>query len=116
VLVKVGDRIEKEQPLLVLESDKATMEVPADAAGTITSIAVKVDDKVKKVHGEMVDLYYESITDMEQKGVLEKENRALEYIERGQCKFLKNYLGPGAKASMGGRRRYRTKKGTRKRK
>jgi dihydrolipoamide dehydrogenase len=48
VLVKVGDRIEKEQPLLVLESDKATMEVPADAAGIITSIAVKVDDKVKK--------------------------------------------------------------------
>ena len=48
VLVKVGDRIEKEQALLVLESDKATMEVPADAAGTITSIAVKVGDKVKK--------------------------------------------------------------------
>ena len=48
VLVKVGDRIEKEQPLLVLESDKATMEVPADAAGTIMSIAVKVGDKVKK--------------------------------------------------------------------
>ena len=48
VLVKVGDRIEKEQPLLVLESDKATMEVPADAAGIITSIAVKVGDKVKK--------------------------------------------------------------------
>lgn len=48
VLVKVGDRIEKEQPLLVLESDKATMEVPADMAGTITSIAVKVDDKVSK--------------------------------------------------------------------
>ena len=48
VLVKVGDRIEKEQPLLVLESDKATMEVPADAAGTITSIAVKIGDKVKK--------------------------------------------------------------------
>jgi dihydrolipoamide dehydrogenase len=48
VLAKVGDRIEKEQPLLVLESDKATMEVPADAAGTITSIVVKVGDKVKK--------------------------------------------------------------------
>lgn len=48
VLVKVGDQIEKEQPLLVLESDKATMEVPADAAGIITSIAVKVGDKVKK--------------------------------------------------------------------
>jgi dihydrolipoamide dehydrogenase len=48
VLIKVGDTIEKEQPLLVLESDKATMEVPADAAGTIASISVKVGDKVSK--------------------------------------------------------------------
>jgi dihydrolipoamide dehydrogenase len=48
VLVKVGDVIQKEQPLLVLESDKATMEVPADAAGTITGIAVKLGDKVSK--------------------------------------------------------------------
>ena len=48
VLVKAGDVIEKEQPLLVLESDKATMEVPADAAGTITSISVKIGDKVSK--------------------------------------------------------------------
>jgi dihydrolipoamide dehydrogenase len=48
VLVKVGDVVQKEQPLLVLESDKATMEVPADAAGTITSIAVKLGDKVSK--------------------------------------------------------------------
>ncbi len=48
VLVKVGDVIEKEQPLLVLESDKATMEVPADTAGTITSLSVKLGDKVSK--------------------------------------------------------------------
>ena len=48
VLIKVGDVIEKEQPLLVLESDKATMEVPADAAGTILSISVKAGDKVSK--------------------------------------------------------------------
>ncbi|MDP3621779.1 MAG: dihydrolipoyl dehydrogenase [Polynucleobacter sp.] len=48
VLIKAGDRIEKEQPLLVLESDKATMEVPAEAAGVILSIAVKVGDKVSK--------------------------------------------------------------------
>ena len=48
LLVKVGDVVQKEQPLLVLESDKATMEVPADAAGTITSIAVKLGDKVSK--------------------------------------------------------------------
>ncbi|QWD84231.1 dihydrolipoyl dehydrogenase [Polynucleobacter sp. MWH-P3-07-1] len=48
VLVKVGDVIEKEQALLVLESDKATMEVPADQAGKILSLAVKVGDKVSK--------------------------------------------------------------------
>ncbi len=48
VLIKVGDVIEKEQPLLVLESDKATMEVPADAAGRVTSISVKPGDKVGK--------------------------------------------------------------------
>ncbi|OZB36066.1 MAG: dihydrolipoamide dehydrogenase, partial [Polynucleobacter sp. 39-45-136] len=48
VLVKVGDVIEKEQALLVLESDKATMEVPSDAAGTITAISVKAGDKVSK--------------------------------------------------------------------
>ena len=48
VLVKVGDVVEKEQPLLILESDKATMEIPADAAGTITSIALKQGDKVSK--------------------------------------------------------------------
>jgi dihydrolipoamide dehydrogenase len=48
VLVKVGDVVEKEQPLLILESDKATMEIPADAAGTIMSIAVKQGDKVSK--------------------------------------------------------------------
>lgn len=48
VLIKVGDVIEKEQALLVLESDKATMEVPSDAAGTVTAISVKVGDKVSK--------------------------------------------------------------------
>ena len=48
ILIKIGDVVEKEQPLLVLESDKATMEIPADAAGTITSIAVKLGDKISK--------------------------------------------------------------------
>ncbi|CAM3651335.1 dihydrolipoyl dehydrogenase [Polynucleobacter antarcticus] len=48
VLVKVGDVIQKEQALLVLESDKATMEIPSDAAGTIISLSVKAGDKVSK--------------------------------------------------------------------
>ena len=46
VLVADGDVVEKDQPLLVLESDKATMEVPSPAAGTVSGLQVKVDDKV----------------------------------------------------------------------
>lgn len=48
VLVKPGDEVQKEQPLLVLESDKATMEVPSDYSGVIASIEVKVGDRVSQ--------------------------------------------------------------------
>ncbi|SNC71589.1 dihydrolipoyl dehydrogenase [Polynucleobacter victoriensis] len=48
VLMKVGDRVEKEQSLLTLESDKATMEVPSDQTGEIKSVHVKVGDKVSQ--------------------------------------------------------------------
>ncbi len=47
ILVKPGDVIKKEQALIVLESDKATMEVPSDVAGTIVSVDVKIGDKVR---------------------------------------------------------------------
>ncbi|HEY8587577.1 MAG TPA: dihydrolipoyllysine-residue acetyltransferase [Rhodanobacter sp.] len=46
VLVKAGDRVEKEQSLITLESDKATMEVPAPFAGTIKEMKLKVGDEV----------------------------------------------------------------------
>jgi len=48
--VKVGDTVKKDQALLTLESDKASMEVPSDDAGTIVSLNVKVGDKVGKGH------------------------------------------------------------------
>ncbi|AXQ31554.1 dihydrolipoyllysine-residue acetyltransferase [Solimonas sp. K1W22B-7] len=48
LLVKDGDAVEKDQPLLVLESDKATMEVPAPAAGTVRALKVKLGDKLSK--------------------------------------------------------------------
>jgi dihydrolipoamide dehydrogenase len=47
ILVKPGDVIKKEQALIVLESDKATMEVPSDVAGTIVSVDIKIGDKVR---------------------------------------------------------------------
>jgi pyruvate dehydrogenase E2 component (dihydrolipoamide acetyltransferase) len=48
VLVKVGDRVEKEQSLITLESDKATMEVPAPFAGTVKEMKLKVGDEVSE--------------------------------------------------------------------
>ena len=46
LLVKVGDPVEKEQALLTLESEKATMDVPATAAGKVTRILVQPGEKV----------------------------------------------------------------------
>ena len=48
VLVKPGDPVKPEDPLVTLESDKATMDVPSPAAGTVKAIAVKVGDKVSE--------------------------------------------------------------------
>jgi pyruvate dehydrogenase E2 component (dihydrolipoamide acetyltransferase) len=48
VLVKPGDRVSAEDPLITLESDKATMDVPAPAAGVVKELIVKVGDKVSE--------------------------------------------------------------------
>ena len=48
ILVKPGDHVEAEDPLLSLESDKATLEVPAPTAGTVKELRVKIGDKVSK--------------------------------------------------------------------
>src|ERR1700704_5560138 len=47
VLVKPGDTLTKEQPILELETDKATIEVPSSVTGTVKEIKVKAGDKVK---------------------------------------------------------------------
>jgi dihydrolipoamide dehydrogenase len=48
VLVKAGDTVEKEQSLITLESDKATMEVPSSAAGVVKELKLKVGDEVSE--------------------------------------------------------------------
>jgi len=52
VLVAVGDKIEQETPLIVLETDKATMEVPSSYAGLVKSIAVSVGEQVS--NGDLI--------------------------------------------------------------
>jgi len=48
VLVKVGDTVETDQSLITLETDKATMDVPAPVAGIVKELKVKVGDKVSE--------------------------------------------------------------------
>src|SRR5207237_126809 len=48
VLVKPGDEMAKEQSLVTLESDKATMEIPSPAAGVVKEIRIKTGDKVSQ--------------------------------------------------------------------
>ena len=48
VYVKAGDRVEAEQSLITLESDKASMDVPSPAAGIVKEIKIKIGDKVSK--------------------------------------------------------------------
>src|SRR5450631_1987506 len=48
IMVKVGDSVKPEDPLVSLESDKATMEVPAPSAGTVKELKVKLGDKVSE--------------------------------------------------------------------
>jgi len=48
LLVAVGDTVKKDQGLVTLESDKATMEVPSSADGVVKSISVKIGDKVSE--------------------------------------------------------------------
>jgi dihydrolipoamide dehydrogenase len=48
VLVKVGDTVEVDTPLITLETEKATMDVPSTTAGSLSAILVKAGDKVRK--------------------------------------------------------------------
>src|SRR4029079_19332859 len=48
VFVKPGDSVKPEDPLVTLESDKATMDVPSPAAGVVESLRVKVGDRVSE--------------------------------------------------------------------
>src|SRR5437588_7694237 len=48
VFVKPGDAVKPEDPLIALESDKATMDVPSPAAGTVKELKIKVGDRVSQ--------------------------------------------------------------------
>ena len=55
VLVKAGDTIKKNDPIVTLESDKSSVEVPSPASGKIIELKVKIGDKVSK--GDLMATY-----------------------------------------------------------
>ncbi|MDP3706403.1 MAG: 2-oxo acid dehydrogenase subunit E2 [Legionellaceae bacterium] len=55
LLVKPGDTIDKDTPLITLESDKATMEIPSPSAGVVSSLSMKIGDKVSE--GDLILMY-----------------------------------------------------------
>ena len=48
ILVKPGDQIKENDPIVTIESDKSSVEIPSTLAGKVDSLAVKVGDKVSK--------------------------------------------------------------------
>ena len=50
LLVKPGDTVKAEQSLITVESDKASMEIPSSAAGTVKELKVKLGDKVNPLY------------------------------------------------------------------
>ena len=64
LLVSAGEKVEAEQSLLTLESDKATMEIPSPAAGLIVELRVALDDKVSE--GDVVAVLEADETETEE--------------------------------------------------
>ena len=48
VLVKIGDQVNKDDPIVTLESDKSSVEVPSPFSGKISKLNIKIGDKVSK--------------------------------------------------------------------
>ena len=87
ILVHSGDRIQEEDPLITLESDKASMDVPSPFSGTISSIHLKVGDKVSE--GNLILELEEELINSEpttQKSLEEKKPSPAENINPSKTK------------------------------
>lgn len=90
LLVKVGDQIEVDTPLITLESDKASMEIPSSSAGVISNIKVKVGDKVSEgdlilvleAEGQTTKTQEADNTDSEIKSPAESEQKQVKSQEQ----------------------------------
>jgi pyruvate dehydrogenase E2 component (dihydrolipoamide acetyltransferase) len=91
VLVKEGDRVQAEDGLVTLESDKATMEVPAPAAGTVRELRLKLEDKVSQ--GDLV-----AILEVEEAAATERPAAVAQSREAAQGADVAVTAASGAEA------------------
>ncbi len=75
VLIKPGDHIDKDDALVTLESDKATMEIPAPFSGTVKEVALKVGDEVST--GALIARVLSDEGTADHDGVIQKEKASL---------------------------------------
>jgi len=80
ILVKPGDTINKNDPIVTLESDKSSVEVPSPLAGKISSLKVKIGDKVSK--GNVLALIEAEETKTEQESKEQKKEEILPETEK----------------------------------
>lgn len=96
LFVKVGDEIEAEQSLLTLESDKASMEIPAPKAGIIKSLKVQLGDRLKE-GDELLELEVESAA-VETTESAEQSHSTTEQASEEQAE---SSVGPAVKSATG---------------
>ena len=77
--VKVGDLITEEDSLITVESDKASMDIPAPESGLVKSIEIKVGDVVKE--GSLILSIDSHPKESQKESVSEEENQATQKIE-----------------------------------
>ena len=80
ILVKPGDQIKENDPVVTIESDKSSVEIPSTVAGKVDSIAVKVGDKVSK--GDLL-LNLTSSSKTSPESALPKDTRDKEEYSQG---------------------------------
>ena len=100
ILVKVGDKVEAEQSLVTLESDKASMEIPCPKAGTIKSIKVKMGDTLKE-GDDLIELESESGDADEEKDEKAGKDEKKEPAEKPEASDDEKADKPAEKASDG---------------
>ncbi|HCK05092.1 MAG TPA: branched-chain alpha-keto acid dehydrogenase subunit E2, partial [Flavobacteriaceae bacterium] len=93
VLISVGDTIALDDPLMTVESDKASMDIPAPKAGVIKEIKIKVGDKVKQ--GSLVALIESVATPAAEKEKVKPEEKSPAVTNKG---IEKNIAAPSRPA------------------